>query len=205
MHSTLNAIAFGSAICLFSFLAPINAHAQAADSKPEWAAKVVALQQGPELDRLVEQLTAGTTQGLLQEWGPKVNSAPASRQSQIKDALNAELQKYSDDVSKVIASRVSKASSEVLVPAYADKFSLEELKQIAAFFESPAIKKYQSTAPELGSLFVQKLVENSRADVSARVEQFNSAATKIVGTTPAPAAKAPAAKPNSSAASTPKQ
>lgn len=192
MKNALTAVTLAALVTLAGVSAKPS-HAQNANAKQELAAKVVNLQQGPELDRLVEQLAAGTTQELLQNWGPKVDAAPAARQTQIKEALNAELQKYSDDVIKVIGSKVAKASTEALVPAYAERFTTEELQQIAAFFESPAIKKYQSVAPELGNVFVQKLVESTRADVATRVEQFNTAATKIVGTS-ATSKAAPSAK-----------
>ena len=94
----------------------------------------------------------------------------------------------------MIAKQVSKVSSDVLVPAYAERFTLEELQQIAAFFESPAIKKYQTNSPELGNLFVQKLIDASRADVLARAKQFDAAALKIVGGPAAPKASPPAKK-----------
>ena len=198
MKNALTAVTI-AAIVSFAAVVVNTSHAQTANAKQELAAKVVNLQQGPELDRLVEQLAASTTQELLQNWGPKVDAAPAARQGQIKESLNIELQKYSDDVVKVIGSKVAKASTDALVPAYAERFTTEELQQIAAFFESPAIKKYQAAAPELGSVFVKKLVESTRDDVAARVEQFNTTATKIVGapaaSKPAPAAKdKPAAK-----------
>ena len=198
MKNTLKAVTF-AAIVGIAGVAVNTSHAQTANPKQELATRVVSLQQGPELDRLVEQLAAGTTQELLQNWGPKVDRAPLARQTQIKESLNAELQKYSDDVIKVIGSKVAKASTDALVPAYVERFTTEELQQIAAFFESPAIKKYQSVAPELGNVFVQKLIESTRTDVAARVEQFNVAATKIVGNTgaskPAPVTKdKPAAK-----------
>ena len=172
-------------------------HAQTADPKFELASKVVALQQGPELDRLVQQLSGGATQELIASWGPKLEaSVPKAKQKKASEDLNVELKKYSEDTSKLIGNQVSKVSADTLVPAYAEKFSLEELKQIAAFFESPAIKKYQSTAPELGNIFVQKLIEASRPDVMARAKQFDEAAVKIVGSAPAPAApgKAPPKK-----------
>lgn len=171
--------------------------AQTADPKVELATKVVAIQQGPELDRLVQQLSGGATQELIASWGPKLDaSVPKAKQQKASDDLNVELKKYSDDANKLISRQVSKVSAETLVPAYVEKFSLEELKQLLAFFESPAIKKYQSTAPELGNLFVQNLIEASRSDVMARAKQFDDAATKIVGSSPAPAApgKAPAKK-----------
>lgn len=174
-----------------------SAFAQTADPKVELATKVVALQQGPELDRLVQQLSGGATQELIASWGPRLEaSVPKAKQQKASEDLNVELKKYSEDAGKLINKQVSKVSADTLVPAYVEKFSLDELKQLVAFFESPAIKKYQSTAPELGNIFVQKLIEASRSDVVARAKQFDDAAVKIVGNSPAPAApgKAPAKK-----------
>ncbi len=170
-------------------------HAQTPDPKIEWAKKVVALQQGPELDRLVAQIAGRTEQELIDKWAPKLEAnVPKTSRQKVSEDLNAELKKYSSDVSQLIGKHISKTSADVLVPAYAERFTLEELKQIASFFESPAIKKYQSTAPELGSLFVQKLLDASRADVSARASQFDAAALKIIGTTPAAAGTGKPAK-----------
>lgn len=170
-------------------------HAQTADPKLEWATKAVALQQGPELERLVGQLADSATQDILQNWGPKLQSnVPPAKMEQAKEGLNTELKKYFDDVSKTINGKVGKVSSSALIPAYMERFTLDELKQLVAFFESPAIKKYQSAAPELGSLFVKQLIEETNTDVMARTRQFDDAATKIVGA--GPANKAPAAVPN---------
>lgn len=170
-------------------------HAQTADPKTEWAAKVVALQQGPELDRIVSQLADGSAQDLIANWAPKLDAnVPKAQQKKISEEMNAELKKYADDTSKLIGKHVNKVSAEVLVPAYVARFSLEELKQIAAFFESPAIKKYQATAPELGNVFIQKLIETSRADVQTRMKRFDDAAQKIIGGTATPKASTPAKK-----------
>ncbi|MFC5521600.1 DUF2059 domain-containing protein [Polaromonas jejuensis] len=171
-------------------------HAQTPDAKTEWATKVVALQQGPELDRLVAQLAGSTTQDLIANWGPKLEAnVPKAKQQKASEELNVELKKYTQDTNQLIGKQVKKVSTDVLVPAYAERFTLEELKQIAAFFESPAIKKYQTTAPELGNVFIQKLIDASRADVQARAKQFDDAALKIVGSAPAaPAAGKPAKK-----------
>lgn len=171
-------------------------HAQTVDSKTEWATKVVKLQQGPELDRLVTQLAGSTTQELIANWGPKLEAnVPKANQQKTSEALNAELKKYSEDATQLIGKQVNQVSTDVLVPAYAERFTVEELKQIAAFFESPAIKKYQAASPELGNAFIQKLIDASRADVLARAKLFDDAALKIVGTTSAaPKAGKPAKK-----------
>ena len=168
-------------------------HAQTTDPKLEWASKAVALQQGPELERLVNQLADSATQDILQNWASRLQSdvAPA-KMAQSKESLNAELKKYFDDVSQTINAKVAKVSTAALVPAYMERFSVDELKQLVAFFESPAIKKYQVAGPELANLFVRQLIEETRADVTARTRQFDDAAAKIIGV---PAARTPPARP----------
>ncbi len=165
----------------------------AADPKLEWASKVVALQQGPDMDRLVANLAGGTTQDMINNWQPRLQANVAkAQQAKVTTELNAELQKYSDEVSKIIRSKLQQVGADALVPAYMERFTLEELKQIAGFLEAPAIRKYQSIAPELGSIFTSKLVEVSRAEVIARAKLFDEAASRIVGPAPAAAAPAPA-------------
>lgn len=188
MKKLLTALAItGLALCTAS-------QAQTADPKLEWATKVVALQQGPELERLIAQLADGATQEVLQNWGPKLQTnVSKAKLPKATEELNAELKNYFDDVSKVISGKVSKVSNDTLIPAYIERFTLDELKQLAAFFDSPAIKKYQLASPELGSLLVKQLVEATRVDVVARGQKFDDAAVKIVGAAPASkAAPAPA-------------
>ena len=190
MKKLLTQVVLATIIC--GAFAPVVRAQSATDSKTEWASKVVALQQGPELDRLVAQLAESAAQELIANWGPKLDTnVPKAKLKQATDDLNVELGKYAQDANKLIAKQVGKVSTEVLVPAYADRFSLDELKQLAAFFESPAVKKYQVSAPELGNLFVQKLVETSRTEVVARGRQFDDIALKIVGTGSAGAKVAP--------------
>ena len=190
-----------TAIALTAMALSITAQAQTPDPKLEWATKAVALQQGPELERLVNQLADSASQDVVQSWGVKLrNDVPKDKMDQTAQSLNGELKKYYDDVSKIISSKVNKASADSLIPVYMSRFSLDELKQLVAFFESPAVKKYQAAAPELGNVFVNQLIMETRADVNARAKQFDDAAAKIVGTAPkAPAAAAsdkskPAAK-----------
>ena len=188
-----------TAIALSCLALATTAQAQTADPKLEWATKVVTLQQGPELERLVGQLADGATQEVLQNWGPRLQSeVPKAKLQQATDDLNTELKKYYADVTNAINSKVSKVSADALIPAYMERFTLDELKQLEAFFESPAIKKYQVSAPELGNLFVKQLIEATQADVTNRVRQFDDAATKIVGAAPAPKAPAAAASPDKS-------
>lgn len=197
MKNILSALTIALSAGMVSLALPLASQAQTVDPKLEWATKVVALQQGPELNRLVEQLANSTTQDLLQKWGPKLQAnVPKARLPQVTGELNAELQKYSTEVVLLIGGKVGKVSADALIPAYMEKFTLEELQQIAVFFESPAIKKYQASAPELGNIFIQRLLESARPDVSARAAQFDDTAAKLIGAGAAPKS-APAPSSNS--------
>lgn len=185
--------ALGIAGLVFS----ITAQAQTADSKLEWATKAVALQQGPELDRLIGQLADSSTQELVQSWGAKLSAdVPKAQVEKAAESLNLELKKYRDEVSKIIQDKVNKASADSLIPVYMERFSLEELKQLVVFFESSAVKKYQATAPELGNIFINHLIVETRTDVFARAKIFDDAATKIASASPKVPTAAAAAVPD---------
>lgn len=177
-----------TAVVMVACALTATSHAQTADPKLEWATRLVALQQGPDLDSLVEQLAGSATQDLIGGWESRLaSSVPKAKQAKATEDLNAELTKFAADANKIIAGKVAQASKDALVPAYMERFTLDELKQLTAFFESPAVKKYKATTPELVNVFVNKLVETSKTDIQARAKQFNETAEKIVG--PAPAAK----------------
>ncbi len=184
-----------SALILAGLFAAPAIQAQTNADKNALAARVVAVQQGPELDRLVDQLTQSSVQDLINNWGPKITALPKAQQGKATEDLNAELKTFAEDARTAITGQLDKVNTSVMVPAYAEKFSAEELQQLAAFFESAAVKKYQAAAPDLGTIFVQKLIEAARPDVAARAEKFNASAQKIVGSTPAPSTpKSPAKK-----------
>lgn len=165
-----------------------------ADPKLEWATKVVSLQQA-DLDGLVGQLVGTASQDIVAGWAPRFDSSvPKARQAKATEEFNAELTKFAADANKIISAKVGQANSEALIPAYMERFSVDELRQLATFFESPVIRKYKAATPELVDVFVKKLVASTQPDIQARARQFDAAASKIVGSAPA-APAAPAAKP----------
>ncbi|HYW57464.1 MAG TPA: DUF2059 domain-containing protein [Polaromonas sp.] len=167
-----------------------SSQAQAVDPKQEWARKVVALQQGPDLDALVAQLANGAAQQMAGTWTERFDtSVPKARQAKASEEFNAELAKFAADANKIITAKVGQANSEALVPMYMERFTLEELRQLVTFFESPVVAKYKTATPDLVNVFVKKLIETTQSDIQARATQFDAIAEKIVG---APKAATPA-------------
>lgn len=191
------ALSIRAMVCAAALLlANSLAHAQA-DPKLELAGKVAQLQKGPEMDRLLQQLALASSQPLVSNWGPRVQGLPESKKKLVSEGLNAELQKFKHDALKVFTARADKIASDSLTPAYAEKFTQDELKQLTALLDSPVYKKYQSLAPELGSVFVQNLIDATKAQLQARAKVFDDAAAKLLGVDIAAPASGTSQKPPS--------
>jgi uncharacterized protein len=152
-----------------------------ANAKLELAGKLVALQRGPDMERMVFQLTSSAVQPVIAKWAPELESMPKAKVEKAREQLNAELKTLSDATRKLIDTQMSKSADSALLPAYMERFSEEEMGQLLAMFESPIYKKYQRVAPELGNLWVKDVVENTRTAVEDSAKAFDAVATKIVG------------------------
>ena len=171
-----------AAVLALSVLAGGPALAQADAQKKELATKIVALQQGNEMDQLAAQLTGAAVGPMLAKWTPRLQSdVPESRRKEVADKLNVELNKYREETGAIIRSKAGKASDDTLVPAYVERFSEEELRKLLAFFDDPAVKKYQVALPEMLNALVRQMIEASRPEVEQRTAAFDEAAARIVG------------------------
>ncbi len=174
------------AACAIFYWASSPIYAQTADAKRPLASRAVAAQEGAEMDRMLAQLADSATQQMIGNWDERVANLPAAKQQGAIAALDAELKKFNDDTLKLITAQAPKARNDVLVGAYVERFSQDELKQLVALLEAPVFKKYQTIAPELGNLYVKAIVDGTRDQVTARSKAFDAAAAKIVGVPASP-------------------
>lgn len=171
-----------TALLCTAVLAPA-AHAQDKHdaAKKELATRIVNLQKAQDMDALIAQLAGTANRAVVEAWLPRLDGMPAARQKAVADQLDVELKKFNDDVTRLIKTRNDRISLDVLVPAYSERFTADELKQLVAFLESPVIKKYYAANPHMANLLGQKLVEATRADVESRIKEFDTRAAKIIG------------------------
>lgn len=154
------------------------------EQKKELATRIVNLQkQSQDMDALIAQLAGIAKSAIVEAWLPRLEKMPAARQKVAIDQLDVELKKFNDDVVRLIKTRNERISLDVLVPAYSERFTADELKQLVAFLESPVIKKYYSASPHMANLLAQKLDAATSSDVQARAKEFDTRAARIVGGT----------------------
>ena len=80
-------------------------------SQRELAAKLVALQRGPEMERMAFQLTGSAVQPVISKWAPKLESMPKADQEKARDHLNAELKTLGDSTRKIIETQMDKSAA----------------------------------------------------------------------------------------------
>lgn len=170
-------------------------------AKKELVQRILKLQQGG-----VERLATAMTEEpaiLLAERASQVIAAqvPKEKQEALAKEVQAELQKYLKDTVPQVRKSAQQLAPTTIGPLLESKFTEEELRQVAGILESPAYAKYQGLSAELQQALQVKLVSDTRSTVEPRVQALEKAiGDKLKAATqsaapPAPATKAPAAKP----------
>ncbi len=119
------------------------------------------------------------------------------------------------DAAATIKAKAPAAINASLTTAYTEKFTVDELKQLAVFFDSDVSKKYQQASSDLGLTMMQAVVKDTEGQINPKMQAFlkkvedilvkngakkidkpaaNGAATPAAGAKPAPTPKPAAPK-----------
>ena len=129
--------------------------AHAADVDPARLAEARAIIKAMELDKQLDQMVGVMSQALSQrlaQAGGVVGSNPRVTQIIVGESMA---------MSRQNAVRPG-GLIDTVVLVYAEKFTLDELRQIRAFHESPVAKKLQDTTPELMQRVIQQSMLHSK-------------------------------------------
>lgn len=171
--------------------------ASASPAKKELVAKVLKLQQ-PAIDGLARDVARETAQRVLQAAGQAMMGVPPDKQEALGKQVQADVKAFYDDAEPRLRDAASKLAPATLGPMLEEKFSEDELKQIAAWLESPVSKKYQAIGPEMQSALTRKLVDDTRTTVEPKLKALEATLQKRFSQA-APAPAKPASAPASAA------
>lgn len=166
------------------------ASANSSAAKKELVAKVLKLQQ-PAIDGLARDVARETAQRVLQAAGQAMMGVPPDKQEALGKQVQADVKAFFDDAEPRLRDAAAKLAPAALGPMLEDKFSEDELRQLAAWLESPVSKKYQAIGPEMQSTLTRKLVDDTRAAVEPKLKALEATLQKRF----AQAAPAPASAP----------
>ena len=169
-----------------------TAHAQA-QTKKELVQKILQLQQ-PAVESIGKQLAEQPAGALLQRVVPAVHAAvPAERRDAVVKDIQLDIKKYADETVPLVRKRAVELAPAAVGPLLDERFSEDELKQLLGLLESPVYKKYQQLGGEMQRALLEKLVNDTRPTVEARVRALEQQVAQRLQYARAGAASAPAA------------
>ena len=170
-------------------------------AKKELVAKIVALQQ-PAIDNLARGIAERPAAQMMQAAGNVLQTkvAPEKREA-IGKAIEADVKKYVEESTPILKERAAKIGPATVGPIIEEHFSEDELKQLAAWLESPVNKKYQQVATEMQQALVQKLVAEAGPLLDPKLKALEQRVRVALGVPPVAPASGTAPTPAKKAAS----
>lgn len=170
-----------SLLAAFAAQAQTSAAPASSPAKKELVARILKAQQ-PAIEALargmVERPAVEIMNGAMQIVLARV---PKDKQEAMARDIQSDAQKYFDDASPIVQKRAVELSPSTIGAVLEEKFSEDELKQIAASLENPALVKYQATVPAMQQALGEKLVADTRPQVEPKVNALEQQVGKRLG------------------------
>jgi hypothetical protein len=170
-----------------------------ADERELLAGKIVVLQDASS-ENIGRAMASQTAQQILQAAEQALVNVPEDKREAVAKDIQADVRKFYGDVEPLLRSRAQKLAPATLTPILMDKYTEDELKQVIAWIESPAFKKYQQVGADMQAALSKAVVDDTRATVEPKLKALEESLRKRLGTPApgtapaAPAASKPAAK-----------
>ena len=174
--------------------------APASPAKKEQVQRLLNIQQ-PALESMTRDLIERPARQMMAaaEEALEMRVPPEKRPEAVKKIQDL-LNKYRDETTPLVRERAARIGQSSLGPAFEEKYTEEELKQLVSMLESPVYKKFQQSLPELTNLYAQAAVKDLQSVVEPKLKTLEQGVGAALGVTNnGAAAPAPKAAPKSAA------
>jgi uncharacterized protein len=173
-------------IALLLALPVMAVQAQSTPAKKALVARILKVQQ-PGIEGMSRSMAERPAIALMDRAGAVLSqSVPADRRDAVAKEIQADVKKYLDEAVPLVSSRAVKLAPTTVGPLLEEKFTEEELKQVAAFLESPAINKFQQLSGEMQKVLLEKVVADTKGVIEPKVVALEQSVTKrLSNATPA--------------------
>jgi hypothetical protein len=190
-----NTLVAASLVAAFAVQAQTLPPAPSTASKKDYIARILKAQQ-PAIEALARGLAERPALEIMGSAAQVLPSrVPKEKQDAVGKEIEADVRKYVDESVPVVQRRAVALAPTTIGAVLEEKFSEEELKQIAAALENPALVKYQGTVPAMQQALGEKLVAETRSTIEPKVKALEEQIGKRLGITAGAAAPAAPAAP----------
>jgi hypothetical protein len=170
-----------------------------ASAKRDLVARILKVQQ-PAIEALGRSLAEQPAADLTERAGLALSErVAAERREAVATEIRGDVKRYLDDAVPLVQGRAVKLAPTTIGTLLEEKFSEEELRQVATILESPAYGKFQQLSGQMQTTLTEKLLAETRAAVEPKVLALEQSIAKRLGITapargtgPAAPAKPPA-------------
>ena len=160
-------------------------------AKKDYIARILKAQQ-PSIEALARGLAERPALEIMNSAASMLPArVPKEKQDAVGKDIESDIRKYVDEAVPLVQRRAVALAPTTIGAVLDDKFSEDELKQIATALENPALVKYQGTVSLMQQALGEKLVAETRPQIEPKVKALEEQVGKRLGL-PAPGAGAPA-------------
>lgn len=153
----------------------IAAAAQAAPVAPENQAPVQRVLARMSMDSVaLAMLQKPIADAVGQARVVAQSQVPAERRDAALKDIDAEAVKAFNEEAPLVRASARKAVDSEVAPLLAQRFSEDELKQLATILESPVLAKFEALTPELKKTVGQSVAKANGAQVNARLTELQN-------------------------------
>jgi len=185
LKKTLIVLALGAALAA---QAQAPAGSSAAGGKKELVARILKQQQAG-IENIARSLVE---QPAIELMGNAAGALPGrvakDKQEAVAKEIQADVQKYLDDAVPIVQARAIKIAPASIGTMLEEKFTEDELKQLASIVESPVYGRFQRLGDEMQKALADKLVADTRSTIEPKVRALEQTVGKRLGVAGAPAA-----------------
>ena len=161
-----------------------SAVAQPTAAKKVLVARILKVQQSG-IESISRAMVERPAIGLLDAAGAELQvRVPADKREAMGKEMQADVKKFLDDAVPLVTSRAIRLAPTTIGALLEDKFTEDELKQIATFLEAPAINKYQRLNSDMQKALMEPLLAETRPLVDPKVAALEDTLAKRLGIVP---------------------
>ena len=190
LKKTIVSLALLGAFAAQAQTAPAPASSPA---KKDAIARIIKVQQ-PNIEAIARGLVERPAIEIMNSAGQVISQrVPKEKQEATFKEVEGEVRKFVDESGALAQKRALALAPAAIGAVLEEKFTEDELKQIASALENPAIVKYQGTIPAMQQAILEKLVADTRPTIEPKLRALDEQIARKLGVAPPPAGAAPAA------------
>jgi uncharacterized protein len=182
-------------LALVAGWANAQATAPSSPAKRELIQRLLVLQQ-PAIEAMAKGMTERPAAALMQQAGMALQQrVPADKREAVAREIEADVRKYAEETTPIVRERAVKLAPTTIGPLLDERLTEDELRQVLAMLESPAVRKFQQVGGEMEKVLADRLITEMRPTIEPKLRALEQSVGRRLGIPAAASAPASSAGP----------